>query len=106
MKKVVLAAAGAGAMIAAPVTAAFAAGAAGDPGLGLGDENVAIAELQKDLSDFGYGVEATSTYGRGTEIVVEAFQRHYRPERVDGRADRSTRETLKRLLLVRAGAAV
>jgi N-acetylmuramoyl-L-alanine amidase len=79
---------------------------AGDPGLGLGDENVAVAELQKDLSDFGYGVEATSSYGRGTEIVVEAFQRHYRPERVDGRADRSTRETLKRLLLVRAGGAV
>jgi N-acetylmuramoyl-L-alanine amidase len=75
-----------------------------DTGLGLGDESEAVVELQRDLKDFGYGVEATSTYGRGTEIVVEAFQRHYRPARVDGRADLSTRETLKRLLVVRAGA--
>ncbi|ODR98088.1 N-acetylmuramoyl-L-alanine amidase [Methyloceanibacter methanicus] len=77
-----------------------------DAGLGLGDESEAVAELQRDLRDFGYGVEDTSTYGRGTEIVVEAFQRHYRPARVDGRADRSTRETLKRLLIVRSGAVV
>ena len=76
--------------------------ASADAGLGLGDESAAVAELQRDLIDFGYGVEATSTYGRGTEIVVEAFQRHFRPERVDGRADRSTCETLKNLLSVRA----
>jgi N-acetylmuramoyl-L-alanine amidase len=34
--------------------------------------------------------------------VVEAFQRHFRPVRIDGRADLSTRETLKRLLVARA----
>jgi len=77
-----------------------------DPGLGLGDESAAVAALQRDLLDFGYGVEATSTYGRGTETVVEAFQRHFRPERVDGRADRSTCETLTKLLAVRAGVQV
>ena len=75
-----------------------------DADLGLGDESEAVVVLQRDLKDFGYGVEATSTYGRGTETVVEAFQRHYRPARVDGRADYSTRETLKRLLVVRSGA--
>jgi N-acetylmuramoyl-L-alanine amidase len=32
------------------------------------------------------------------ESVVQAFQRHYRPERIDGIADASTRGTLKRLL--------
>lgn len=78
----------------------------GDSGLSLGDESAAVAALQQDLADYGYGLEVTSTYGRGTEIVVEAFQRHFRPERVDGCADRSTCETLKRLLLIRAGAAV
>ncbi|MCB1443217.1 MAG: N-acetylmuramoyl-L-alanine amidase [Methyloceanibacter sp.] len=77
-----------------------------DAGLGLGDESEAVAELQRDLKDFGYGVEVTSTYARGTETVVEAFQRHYRQARIDGRADRSTRETLKRLLAIRSGALV
>jgi N-acetyl-anhydromuramyl-L-alanine amidase AmpD len=46
-------------------------------------------------------VELTSTYGTGLEKAVEAFQRHFRPSRVDGRADSSTRETLKRLLAAR-----
>jgi N-acetylmuramoyl-L-alanine amidase len=30
--------------------------------------------------------------------VVKAFQRHFRPERVDGRIDQSTITTLERLL--------
>jgi N-acetylmuramoyl-L-alanine amidase len=72
-----------------------------DQGLGPGDEGEAVAELQRDLRDFGYGVEVTSTYGTGLEKVVEAFQRHFRPARIDGRADLSTRETLKRLLAAR-----
>ena len=33
-----------------------------------------------------------------TQIVVRAFQRHFRPARVDGIADRSTVETLRRLI--------
>ena len=32
-----------------------------------------------------------------TEFVVTAFQRHFRPERVDGRIDQSTITTLERL---------
>jgi N-acetylmuramoyl-L-alanine amidase len=31
--------------------------------------------------------------------VVEAFQRHFRQGRIDGRADASTRDTLARLLV-------
>jgi N-acetylmuramoyl-L-alanine amidase len=69
-----------------------------DAGLGPGDEGEAVTTLQQDLAAYGYGVEITSTYGRGLENVVEAFQRHFRPERVDGRADASTRDTLARLL--------
>ena len=72
-----------------------------DVGLGLGDENETIAILQRGLQEFGYGVEVTSTYGKGLEQIVEAFQRHFRPARVDGRADLSTRETLTRLLAAR-----
>lgn len=73
-----------------------------DRGLGPGDEGEAVAELQRDLRAFGYGVEVTSTYGTGLEKAVEAFQRHFRPARVDGRADNSTVVTLKRLLAARA----
>jgi N-acetylmuramoyl-L-alanine amidase len=72
--------------------------AGADQGLGLGDEGSAVLELQQDLAAFGYGVEVTGTYGKGMESVVQAFQRHYRPERIDGIADASTRGTLKRLL--------
>jgi N-acetylmuramoyl-L-alanine amidase len=77
----------------------------GDAGLGPGDEGEAIAELQRNLRDFGYGVEVTTTYGTGLEKVVEAFQRHFRPARIDGRADLSTRDTLARLLAARIGGA-
>ena len=69
-----------------------------DAGLGPGDEGEAVAALQRGLLEFGYGVEVTTTYGTGLAKVVEAFQRHFRTERIDGRADRSTIDTLNRLL--------
>jgi len=72
-----------------------------DEGMGPGDESEAVAILQRGLQELGYGVEVTSTYGKGLEQVVEAFQRHFRQARIDGRADRSTRETLARLLAAR-----
>jgi N-acetylmuramoyl-L-alanine amidase len=33
-----------------------------------------------------------------TEVVVAAFQRHFRPERVDGRIDASTVATIEHLI--------
>jgi N-acetylmuramoyl-L-alanine amidase len=79
---------------------------AGDAGLGPGDEGEAVEVLQRSLLEFGYGIEVTTTYGTGLEKVVEAFQRHFRPARIDGRADASTRETLARLLAARRGTEV
>jgi N-acetylmuramoyl-L-alanine amidase len=78
----------------------------GDAGLGPGDEGEAVEALQQQLLEFGYGVEVTTTYGTGLEKVVEAFQRHFRQARIDGRADKSTRETLARLLEAQRGALV
>ena len=75
-----------------------------DEGWGVGDESEAIEQLQRELRDFGYRIEVTSTYGKGMVQVVEAFQRHFRPSRVDGRADVSTRDTLARLLAARGAA--
>jgi N-acetylmuramoyl-L-alanine amidase len=66
--------------------------------LGPGDEGPDVLKLQQDLAAFGYGVEVTGTYGTGLEKVVEAFQRHFRQERLDGCADASTRDTLGRLI--------
>lgn len=69
-----------------------------DAGLGPGETGTAVTGLQRDLKRFGYGIEINGIYDRATEQVVAAFQRHFRPERVDGRADRSTRVTLERLI--------
>ena len=70
----------------------------GDAGLGPGDEGETVAALQRALLEFGYGVEVTTTYGTGLEKVVEAFQRHFRTARIDGRADKSSIATLDLLL--------
>ncbi len=50
------------------------------------------------LALYGYDVPVSSEYCARTHGVVEAFQRHFRQERVDGIADASTIETLHRLL--------
>lgn len=63
-----------------------------------GDAGAAVEELQSMLALYGYGVDISALFDRQTEIVVEAFQRHFRPRRVDGIADRSTVRTLERLL--------
>jgi N-acetylmuramoyl-L-alanine amidase len=57
-----------------------------------------IADVQRALKRYGYGIEPTGLYDALTTAVVTAFQRHFRPARVDGRADRSTIATLAALL--------
>ena len=71
--------------------------------LGPGDSGSAVSELQDALRRYGYGIEATGIYDEATAAVVTAFQRHFRPARVDGRADRSTAGTLQALLAARDG---
>ncbi|HTZ01896.1 MAG TPA: N-acetylmuramoyl-L-alanine amidase [Xanthobacteraceae bacterium] len=66
--------------------------------LSPGSRGDAVAALQKSLGDYGYGIEASGEYDAATREVVIAFQRHFRPERVDGVADASTRSTLQDLL--------
>ncbi len=62
------------------------------------DEGPPVRALQALLALYGYGVEITGVYDRLTRAVVTAFQRHFRPERVDGEADASTVATLKALI--------
>ena len=46
-----------------------------------------IRAVQHALAAYGYGVDCTGCDDEATETVVRAFQRHFRPMRVDGRAD-------------------
>ncbi len=57
-----------------------------------------VRALQQSLAAYGYGIEASGVYDKQTIDVVTAFQRHFRPQRVDGKADLSTLGTLNRLL--------
>lgn len=58
------------------------------------------------LADYGYGIAAASADDAATRTVVAAFQRHFRPERIDGIADASTIDTLRRLLAALPDAAL
>jgi N-acetylmuramoyl-L-alanine amidase len=69
--------------------------------LSLNDHSDAVAELQASLAEYGYGVPVNGTYDAVTRDVVMAFQRHFRPQRVDGMGDTSTRKTLQDLLATR-----
>jgi N-acetylmuramoyl-L-alanine amidase len=67
-------------------------------GLKLGIISDAVRDLQQALARYGYGVPITGKYDAVTADVVSAFQRHFRPSRVDGVADHSTLVTLQSLL--------
>jgi N-acetylmuramoyl-L-alanine amidase len=69
-----------------------------------GDRGMPIEALQAMLAMYGYGLRITGTFDEDTEKVVAAFQRHFRPERVDGVADASTITTLRDLITSRPGA--
>jgi N-acetylmuramoyl-L-alanine amidase len=71
---------------------------AADPGLDIGVAGPEVASVQLALRRYGYGIEPTGVVDARTELVVAAFQRHFRPERVDGRIDRSSVATLDQLI--------
>lgn len=66
--------------------------------LSQGDAGAPVESLQQMLALFGYGIEQTGLFDQQTATVIRAFQRHFRPQRVDGVADSSTVSTLHQLL--------
>jgi N-acetylmuramoyl-L-alanine amidase len=68
------------------------------PLLALGDRGDAVATMQRSLAEYGYAISENGTYDSTTHEVVTAFQRHFRPERIDGVWDASTRATLQDLI--------
>jgi N-acetylmuramoyl-L-alanine amidase len=57
-----------------------------------------VARLQAELARFGYGVAQSGQLDEATRVVVTAFQRHFRPARVDGQPDQATLARLDGLL--------
>jgi N-acetylmuramoyl-L-alanine amidase len=57
-----------------------------------------VAALQSLFSAYGYDIAVSGVYDAATRDVVAAFQRHFRPKKVDGVADGSTIETLRALI--------
>lgn len=74
-----------------------ATAAPGEP-LGEGDEGPGVFVLQAGLKRLGYALPPSGQFDADTAAVVRAFQRHWRPERVDGKADGETRARLVALL--------
>ena len=71
---------------------------AGGALIGAGEEGPPVRALQAMLALYGYGAALTGVYDAQTRAVVAAFQRHFRPARVDGQADASTLATLRALI--------
>ncbi len=72
--------------------------------LALGDRGDEVTAIQDSLREYGYGIAVNGNYDSITHDVVAAFQRHFRPARVDGISDGSTRTTLRDLLAHRGRA--
>jgi len=60
------------------------------PELRPGMRSAAVLELKIALDRIGYGVEGSDIFDGMTEAVVRAFQRHFRPQTIDGISDPET----------------
>ncbi|BBB98171.1 N-acetylmuramoyl-L-alanine amidase [Bradyrhizobium elkanii USDA 61] len=66
--------------------------------LQLGAISDSVSNMQAAFRRYGYNIPTNGKFDGPTMEVVTAFQRHFRPERIDGIADRSTMATLHALL--------
>jgi N-acetylmuramoyl-L-alanine amidase len=74
------------------------------PAATAADTTDRIRRAQQLLRAYGYDIAATGEADRQTELVVTAFQRHFRPALVDGVLDDATLDTLERLIAALARA--
>lgn len=74
------------------------------PGASLseGDEGMPVFVLQAGLHRLGYEPAPSGRYDAETALTVAAFQRHWRPERIDGVACGDTRARLMAILRLAA----
>ncbi|MFO1110372.1 MAG: N-acetylmuramoyl-L-alanine amidase [Bradyrhizobium sp.] len=72
----------------------------------LGAASDDVMNMQAAFAKYGYGIPLAGKYDNATMEVVAAFQRHFRPAKIDGICDHSTMETLHALLSSLPGEAV
>ncbi|MFN9846994.1 MAG: N-acetylmuramoyl-L-alanine amidase [Alphaproteobacteria bacterium] len=68
--------------------------------IGEGEEGAAVFALQAGLTRLGFDLPPSGRFDAATTVAVRAFQRHWRPEKVDGIADGDTRARLIALLRI------
>jgi N-acetylmuramoyl-L-alanine amidase len=56
-----------------------------------------VAILQRGLAHIGYGARVSGVMDEATVKIVEAVQRRYRPDRIDGIVDIQTMDVIKAL---------
>ncbi|MGA4552193.1 N-acetylmuramoyl-L-alanine amidase [Methylorubrum aminovorans] len=66
--------------------------------LAMGETGQPVEALQAMLALYGYEQPVTGHFDEAMRAVVTAFQRHFRPARIDGVADSSTITTLRDLI--------
>lgn len=71
-----------------------AIGMSDGPTLDAGAREPAVAAAQDLLSRYGYQITRSGMLDEETMAVLSAFQRHFRPARIDGRLDTETVERL------------
>jgi N-acetylmuramoyl-L-alanine amidase len=67
----------------------------------LGENSTNVTEAQVLLGRYGYAVSTAGYLDGQTRDAVAAFQRHFRPAKIDGVIDVSTLATLRALLAAR-----
>jgi N-acetylmuramoyl-L-alanine amidase len=71
--------------------------------LQVGDRGPDVMASKGLFAKLGFGIDDNDEFDTAFEFVIKAFQRHWRPERIDGVLDRSSLETLQRLLTMQVG---
>ncbi len=66
--------------------------------LGPGDSGIEVVRLQTALGRYGWRIDPSGVFNNQTETVVRAFQRHFRPDLIDGRVDAESWGLLDALL--------
>lgn len=60
-----------------------------------GSRDRGVAIIQSGLAHIGYGARVTGVFDTATQTIVEAFQRRFRPAKIDGLIDMQTMSLIK-----------
>ena len=62
-----------------------------------GSRDRGVAIVQRGLAHIGYGARVSGVMDENTKLIIEALQRRYRPDQIDGIVDIQTMEIIKSL---------